>query len=109
MVRLKSSTAITQSCPFDCSIVFPHLATGSASKTLTGWAVGGGMEYALTASWFVRGEYLHYDLGSMGYAATQLASTVGVGGVPFTTLNVASSTNFKGDIARFGVNYKFGY
>jgi outer membrane immunogenic protein len=102
----KSSTTITQSCPVACAIIFDHPATGSASKTLTGWALGGGMEYALTTSWSVKAEYLHYDLGSMTFATTPLASRVPVG--PFTTINIAPTANFRGDIVRVGLNYKFG-
>ena len=30
---------------------------------LTGWTVGGGMEFALTDRWSARAEYMHYDLG----------------------------------------------
>lgn len=104
----KSSTTVTQSCtsapPLACAVVFPSSATGSASKPLTGWALGGGVEYALTTSWSAKAEYLHYDLGSMTYATTQLASTIGG---PFTTINVASTANFKGDIVRVGLNYRF--
>jgi outer membrane immunogenic protein len=33
----------------------------SSSKTLTGWAFGGGMEYMVGPSWTVKAEYLHFD------------------------------------------------
>ena len=37
---------------------------GSDTATKTGWTVGGGVEYALTNRWSVKGEYLYYDLGN---------------------------------------------
>jgi outer membrane immunogenic protein len=93
---------IAQSCTFapsGCAILFPSAATGTASKTWTGWALGAGME----TSWSVKAEYLRYDLGR--YATTPLASTVGV--APFTTINAASAVKFQGDFVRAGLNYQF--
>ncbi|WP_332119505.1 outer membrane protein [Azorhizobium caulinodans] len=60
----------------------------SQSQTLTGWTVGGGVEYALTNNWTARAEYLYTDLGKADYKALGEAG-------------VAAST------ARLGVNYKF--
>jgi len=37
----------------------------SESKLLPGWAIGGGMEYALTKQWSLKAEYLYADLGSI--------------------------------------------
>jgi outer membrane immunogenic protein len=99
----KSSTAMTQSCVFVFPVVGCNIfATGSGAeaKTLTGWALGGGVEYALTNSWSVKTEYLHYDLGNMTYATAPLITGV-------TTINVASRATFQGDIVRAGLNYRF--
>jgi opacity protein-like surface antigen len=38
------------------------------TKWQAGWAVGAGMEFALTNRWSARAEYMHYDLGSSNYA-----------------------------------------
>ena len=38
--------------------------SGTSSQLKTGYAVGAGVEYAVTNNWTVRGEYLFYDLGS---------------------------------------------
>jgi len=35
--------------------------TASQSKTMTGWTLGAGLEYALTERWTVRGEYRYSD------------------------------------------------
>jgi outer membrane immunogenic protein len=37
------------------------------TKWLTGWTVGGGMEFALSDRWSARAEYMHYDLGSANF------------------------------------------
>ena len=39
-----------------------------AKPNLFGWVAGGGLEYKLFQHVRVRGEYLHYDFGSTGYA-----------------------------------------
>jgi outer membrane immunogenic protein len=96
------ATTIARSCTFaptGCAIPFPSAATGTASKPLTGWALGPGME----TSWSVKAEYLRYDLGK--YATTPLASTVG--GAPLTTINVVSAAKFQGDFVGAGLNYQF--
>ena len=64
----------------------------SQSDFQLGWAVGGGLEYAVNKNWSVRVEYLHIDLGSHTWFAQQLWRT--------------SSTLTSGTL-RFGINYKF--
>ena len=77
--------------------------TGSPSSTRVGWALGGGVEYAFTNNWTIKGEYLYADLGKSNF------SSVG---------NLAAATFFPGAVAsghisynasifRAGVNYKF--
>lgn len=60
----------------------------------SGWTAGGGLEAALCDRWTVKGEYLHYDLG------TNRASSKTSSSFPF---NVAHD----GNILRLGANYKF--
>lgn len=50
---------------------------GSDSKNTYGWTVGGGIEYAMTDNWFLRGEYLFVDLGSRNYFSAASAPTPG--------------------------------
>jgi outer membrane immunogenic protein len=71
---------------------------GTASALRSGWTVGGGIEYAVTNHWTIKGEYLYVDLGTVGFnAANDLVPT-------FTSVNTAT---FKENIVHFGGNYKF--
>ena len=71
-------------------------ASASADKTSTGYAIGGGLEYAIDRNWSVKGEYLHLGFGSQTYDFTS------AGGPPFS-----ASAKLSFDIARLGVNYRF--
>ncbi len=42
----------------------PTLSTAKAEETRTGFVIGGGLEYALTPAWSLKGEFQHIDLGS---------------------------------------------
>lgn len=80
----------------------------SASKTLTGWTVGLGAEWAFAPHWSLKGEFLYYDLGNLNYLVGTSTGFVHDNGPAFTTVTVAASTHFYGNIARVGVNYQFG-
>jgi outer membrane immunogenic protein len=67
----------------------------NGNKNVDGWAAGGGIEYALDRTWSVKFEYLHVDFGRFIYA---------VGGL----VGPAVVTEAKFDVARIGLNYKFG-
>jgi outer membrane immunogenic protein len=72
--------------------------SGSISGTNSGWTAGGGLEYAWSNQLSVKAEYLFVDLGSRSLTYP-------------ITLAVSQSTTaseFKGNVARFGVNYKLG-
>ncbi len=73
---------------------------GSVSDTLTGWTVGGGLEWALANNWSVKAEYLYFDLGSLSHLMTDPF-------FPLTTFR--ASTDFKGHIIRAGINYKLDW
>lgn len=78
------------------------LFSGSRSETEIGYAVGGGVEYAITDNLTVKGEYLYYDLGSRNYNLAPLnAASVATGAV-----GVVRSES-SGSIVRAGLNYKF--
>ena len=79
-------------------------ATGasSASKLTTGWALGGGVEMALSRNWTLKGEYLYVDLGSV----TTNALITHPGFVGYTN-GLSTRADLNAQIARVGVNYKF--
>lgn len=66
----------------------------SGSSTQVGWAVGGGVEYAVTNNLLARVEYLYYDLGTADWIVPNS------GGVKVTT-------DANGNLVRAGVAYKF--
>lgn len=68
--------------------------TASDSKSVTGWVVGAGMEFAIDNRWSARGEILHYDLGSERF-------TVSSGSIV--------DVDTTGTIGRVGINYRFGH
>jgi outer membrane immunogenic protein len=71
---------------------------GSATKTRYGWTVGGGVEYAMTNNWFLRGEYLYVDLGRIDYES--FAPTL-----PGTSMKTEVDTSFH--VARVALSYRF--
>jgi outer membrane immunogenic protein len=73
-------------------------AVGSASQTHAGWTAGGGVEYALSAPWSVKVEYLHVDLGRETY---NMPST------SFPVTGMQATTTFHENLVRAGLNYKF--
>ena len=78
-----------------------YLAATSFSKTETGYVLGGGLEWALTNNWLIRGEYLFYRL--KGASSTAFAPGFPTFPSGFTW----------GDpdihVARFGLTYKFDW
>jgi outer membrane immunogenic protein len=76
----------------------------SDGAVLVGYAVGGGLEYALGPGWSVKGEYLHMGFGTNGYNLTgSLQAPAGLTGVIATHVDIKPGF----DIARAGVNYRF--
>jgi opacity protein-like surface antigen len=67
------------------------------TETMTGWALGAGMEFALTDRWSVKGEWMHFDLGSATFGTT----------CPTTDCTMRGKV--EGEVARVGVNYHFGH
>ena len=88
------------------SILFPgsgNTNAASLSDTRTGWTVGGGVEWAFAPSWSVKAEYLHVDLGTISYTSNNGNVVV----LPFST--IVHDHRLTEDIARIGVNYRFGW
>jgi outer membrane immunogenic protein len=76
------------------------LNIGTWSFLKAGWTVGAGVEAALGSNWSVKFEYLYLNLGNAG------GSTALITGNPGTA--VIFNTKFTDNIARVGLNYKFG-
>jgi outer membrane immunogenic protein len=75
--------------------------SGSPSKTRVGWTIGGGVEYALTNNWTIRGEYLYADLGKTNF-------TTPIATVPaFAGFGATGHISYNASIVRGAVNYKF--
>jgi len=78
---------------------------GASDQVRTGYAFGGGLEYAWSQSIILRGEYLYYNLGSTNIATTPSASAQAnpaLAGLVYVT-----KTTVAGSILRLGVDYKF--
>ena len=71
---------------------------GSQSKTRYGWTVGGGVEYALSENWFLRGEYLYVDLGKYRYMSNSTPPSGFTGGTDVDT---------RAHVARVALSYRF--
>ena len=79
---------------------------GQWSSLKAGWTVGGGVEAALGGNWSIKFEYLYMDLGNVG--GTTATNIISVSGRTTTALTYVFNTRFTDNIARVGVNYKFG-
>lgn len=66
----------------------------SASDTAIGWTAGGGVEWALTPAWSVKGEYLYAKTGKQNYTFPV-----------FGGFGIGSGVDGSQSIVRFGVNY----
>ncbi|WP_375464729.1 outer membrane protein [uncultured Methylobacterium sp.] len=98
---------VTQSVTFQTAA--PITYAGRRSTMETGYAYGGGIEYALPTESFlnffrasavtIKGEYLRYDLGSRNL----LVGTTGGPGAGYV-----AQFQTEGSLARAGINYKFG-
>jgi len=79
----------------------PPLATAtaaaSASTTRVGWTVGAGFEWAVWDNWTAKVEYLYLDLGTVSDTFTGLGAAT-----------LVTSSRITDNIARFGINYRFG-
>jgi outer membrane immunogenic protein len=90
-------------------ILSPAASNASISQTRAGWAVGAGLEYRITPSWSLRGEYLYADFGSISGSSPVINPLTGVqynlagGGLTFQ-----HSANLRENIARLALSYHFG-
>ena len=81
--------------------------SASISSTRYGWTAGAGGEYALMNGWSIKAEYLYVDLGRASTTSTNLTA-FNPGGIAFPTNVFTHSVSLRSNIARVGINYKFG-
>jgi outer membrane immunogenic protein len=85
------------------SLVFPTVPVqfpSSASATMTGWAAGGGLEYAFLGNWSAKFEGMFYDLGTI--------TTSGVASPHINNFVEGKAFKVEGAVARVGINWRFG-
>lgn len=99
IARVKASTDIL----FAGSVAFlpNNHFVGSQSETRTGFAVGGGLEYAFGNNWSMKAEYLYLDFGTFNYLAPDISGVAG----PTSTWTTDVSP--REHVVRVGLNYKF--
>jgi outer membrane immunogenic protein len=87
--------------------VFDNLAglywRGAPSSVRVGWTIGAGVEYAITDTITLRGEYLYYDLGSSRVVAVPNLAASAV----FPGVYATARYNYDGSVFRVGMNVKF--
>ncbi len=77
------------------SVAMTSSGNGSSNS---GWAVGGGVEYAISNAWSAKLEYLHVDLGNKTQTLYRASSTT-------QGINISGDNKF--DVVRAGLNYRF--
>jgi outer membrane immunogenic protein len=94
------SWSFADGCPILNTLNNCHV--GSASSTRVGYAVGGGVEYAISGPWSLKAEYIYAGgFGSMTYRTTN----AGIGPSQTADHHVSSMSV---QTARIGLNFKFG-
>jgi opacity protein-like surface antigen len=77
----------------------PRMRSSVANFAQVGWALGIGVDYAITRNWIANIEFMHVDLGPVRASGTETSE-----GNTTATLNF--STKLKSDIVRAGIAYK---
>ena len=101
----RSDLAYTGTIGFPIAPTVVLTGSSSTSRTSLGYALGGGVEYAVWNNWSIKAEYLYYNLGRhstiIGGSFTNFAPATG----GFSTASVRDD----GHIIRAGLNYRFGW
>ena len=87
---------------FSGSVIFNNtvpIYTGSVSRTRTGYALGGGVEYAVTNNWTVKAEYIYANLGTTSF--------IGAGPNAVAGYTITHRARLQENLVRVGINYKF--
>ena len=78
---------------------FLYSATTSLSDTQAGYAVGGGLEWAITNNWLLKAEYLYYRFNNAPNVVVTAIGSANPSGFSWSGTNVS--------VARAGLSYKF--
>ncbi len=100
---LKTSYSVTNTNP----VFLPFYEEVNVSKTLTGWAVGGGAEWLFSPSWSMKAEYIFYRLGPLHSHLNLTQNTNTTPPTPFARAEVESEARFTENTVRVGINYFF--
>ena len=84
--------------------VSSYTTSAALSSTQAGYVAGGGLEWAITNNWLLRGEYLYYRLNNAPSVVAQNSANLRFQNFP--SGYSWSSTNI--NVARLGLSYKFG-
>ncbi len=75
----------------------PSVGSNTETYTRSGYALGAGVEYALTQNWTVKADYLYVGLSNHSYFLTN----------PLPTSALSRNVPYSENLVRIGVNYKF--
>jgi outer membrane immunogenic protein len=83
---------------------FPEAANATASANVTGWTVGGGIEYAFPGNWLVGGEYLYVKFPGV---SANSGATSRFPPVPTPGVSVSYNADLASNIIRLRLSKKF--
>jgi outer membrane immunogenic protein len=94
-------TCIGPGCPGVSVVPATSPAPASVDVNPSGWAAGGGVEWAFLPNWTVRAEYLHLQFDGVTEDRSKSGAISGL----FITTHVSSNVGI--DLARVSLNYQF--
>ncbi len=84
-----------------------NTSSNTNSKTLSGWAAGGGLEWAFMDKLSAKVEYMYYDLGDLTTNSPFIYNVLAPNLTRYASANVKSTANFAYHNIRLGINYRF--
>lgn len=102
-LTMSNATTELVPIPFGNCAAF-HCGASSGDTTKTGYTVGGGLEWALSQNWSLKGEYLYADLGHVSATSSHFGVNA-----PAVAQPIYHDAHVTLQVARIGLNYKFGY
>jgi outer membrane immunogenic protein len=86
----------------------PYDYTWNNNNGLSGWVIGGGVEYALSPSWSVKAEYLYYDFSRENENISYTLTTGTVAKPVYTNYYAPIGHELDINTFKVGINYHFG-